>query len=64
MLNPMKNMDIEDRLNYANDIINNALTNINKYNSLDPKPLRPLYGVHVNNYKIALRSFKNMYYME
>lgn len=64
LLIPMKNMEVEDRLDYASNIIEEALKNINIYNNLNPKPITHITDVHVKNYQLALNEFKRGHYMD
>ena len=64
LLMPMKNMDIEERIIYASNIIEKALENINVYNSLEPKPITNITNIHVKNYQLALNEFKKSHYMD
>lgn len=64
LLNPMKDMDIEERVIYADKIINNALDNIDKYNHLNPKPLTAITNLHIKNYQVALDEFKKVHYID
>lgn len=62
LLNPMKEKEIEDKIEYANFVIKNAITNIKKYNEL--MPLAKINDTHVNNYKEAIIRFKTNNYMD
>ena len=64
LLKPMKDLNVEDRINYASIIIENALNNINTYNNLVPKPITSITNIHVKNYQSALNKFKRSHYMD
>ena len=64
LLKPMKDLNVEERINYAGDVIEKALNNIDKYNHLVPKPITGITNIHVKNYQLALNEFKKSHYMD
>ena len=64
LLTPMKNIDVYNRIIYADGIIKDALENINKYNNLKPTPITIITNHHVNNYQSALNEFRKSHFMD